>query len=142
MLGAGIYGLIGDAAKGLGNAVWMAFIIAMIGAGLTALSYANIGSRYPRAGGAAYATQLAYGIPMLSYVVGFAVVASGLTSMATGARVIGRELAKTGLEIRPEFVGIVYLCLLSAIVFWGIREAMCSTSSAQPSKRSDFSSSS
>ncbi|HQY87262.1 MAG TPA: amino acid permease [Tepidisphaeraceae bacterium] len=124
MLGAGIYGLIGEAARDLGNAIWMAFIIAMVGAGLTALSYANIGSRYPRAGGAAYATQRAYRIPLLTYVVGFAIVASGLTSMATGARVIGRELAKTGVVIAPEFVGIIYLALLSIVVFWGIREAM------------------
>ena len=32
MLGAGIYALIGKAAGGLGNAMWLAFLLAMIGA--------------------------------------------------------------------------------------------------------------
>jgi basic amino acid/polyamine antiporter, APA family len=56
MLGAGIYALIGKAAAGLGNAVWLAFLMAMIGAMLTGLSYACVGSRYAKAGGAAYVT--------------------------------------------------------------------------------------
>ena len=54
MLGAGIYGLIGKAAGVAGNAVWLAFLVALIAALLTALSYASLGSRYPRAAGAAY----------------------------------------------------------------------------------------
>ena len=49
MLGAGIYGLIGKAAGVAGNAVWLAFIVALVAALLTALSYASLGSRYPRA---------------------------------------------------------------------------------------------
>ncbi|MGB3023010.1 MAG: amino acid transporter, partial [Methyloceanibacter sp.] len=53
MLGAGIYGLIGQAAGQVGNAVWLAFAIALVAALLTALSYASLGSRYPRAAGAA-----------------------------------------------------------------------------------------
>ena len=53
MLGAGIYGLIGKAAAELGSAVWVAFLVSMVAALLTGLSYASIASRYPRAGGAA-----------------------------------------------------------------------------------------
>jgi len=45
MLGAGIYALIGRASETLGNAVWLAFIVAMIAALLTGLSYASVGSR-------------------------------------------------------------------------------------------------
>lgn len=60
MLGSGIYGLIGQAAGQVGNAVWASFLVAMIAALLTALSYASLGSRYPRAGGAAFVTQKAY----------------------------------------------------------------------------------
>ncbi len=59
MLGAGIYGLIGKAAGLVGNAVWLAFVIAFVAALLTALSYASLASRYPRAAGAAYVTQRA-----------------------------------------------------------------------------------
>ena len=49
MLGAGIYGLVGRAAGQLGSAVWLGFIVAMVAALLTGLSYASLGSRYPRA---------------------------------------------------------------------------------------------
>lgn len=135
MLGAGIYALVGTAAGELGNAVWLAFVVAMIAAALTGMSYACLGSRYPRAAGAAYATHRAYRRDMLTYIVGLAVVASGMTSMATGARAIGAELGKVGLAMpaafgsvvtsyTPEILGIVYLGLLSLIVFRGIRESM------------------
>ncbi len=61
MLGAGIYGLVGKAAGMLGGAVWASFVIAMAAAILTGLSYAALGARYPRAGGAAYVIQRAFG---------------------------------------------------------------------------------
>lgn len=124
MLGAGIYALIGRASGLMGNAVWMAFLIAMVAALLTGLSYACLGSRYPRAAGAAYATHRAYRLSWLTYLVGLAVVASGLTSMATGARAIGAELGKMGLGLPAELTASIYLCLLSLIVFRGIRESM------------------
>lgn len=60
MLGSSIYGLIGQAAGQVGNAVWASFLVAMVAALLTALSYASLGSRYPRAGGAAFVTQKVY----------------------------------------------------------------------------------
>ena len=93
MLGAGIYGLIGQAAGQVGNAVWLAFVVALVAALLTALSYASLGSRYPRAAGAAYVTQRAFGLPILSFSIGLALVCSGLTSVATQARVFAANLA-------------------------------------------------
>jgi hypothetical protein len=77
MLGSGIYGLIGQAAGQVGNVVWLAFVVALVAALLTALSYASLGSRYPRAAGAAYVTERAYGLPPLDFVVGLALVCSG-----------------------------------------------------------------
>ncbi len=127
MLGAGIYGLVGEAAGRMGTAIWLAFLCAMAAALLTGLSYANLGSRYPRAAGAAYATHRAYRKPLLTYVVGLAIVASGLTSMATGSRVIGRELSAVfnwSFDYAPEIIACVYLVLLSGLVFRGIKESM------------------
>ncbi len=60
MLGAGIYGLLGQVAAEMGSAIWLAFALSMVAAGLTGLSYASLGSRYPRAGGAAFITHRAY----------------------------------------------------------------------------------
>ena len=60
ILGAGIYGLVGKAAGQMGNAVWMAFLVSMIAAAFTGFSYASLGSRYPKAGGAAYIVHKAF----------------------------------------------------------------------------------
>jgi len=126
MLGAGIYGLVGQAAGQVGNAVWLAFAVALIAALLTALSYASLASRYPRAAGAAYVTQRAYGSSLLSFMVGLALVCSGLTSVATQSRVFAANLASLlGLESLPVwFLALGFLLVLGGIVFRGIRESM------------------
>lgn len=125
MLGAGIYALIGKAADTLGNAIWLAFLAAMTVALLTGLSYACVGSRYPKAGGAAYVTQRALGLPWLSYIVGLCVTMSGLTSMATGsqamAEVIGRGF---GVELPVKIVAIGIVLLVGLVIYRGIRESM------------------
>ncbi|PWS38285.1 amino acid transporter [Falsiroseomonas bella] len=126
MLGAGIYGLVGRAAGELGSAVWLGFLVAMVAALLTGLSYASLGSRYPRAGGAAYVTGRAFAMPLLTWVVGLAVMASGLTSVATQSRVVAANLlALTGLQAVPAVaVAIGFVLLLAGIVLRGIRESM------------------
>ena len=126
MLGAGIYGLMGKVAGEVGNAIWLAFLVALVAALLTALSYASLGSRYPRAAGAAYVTQRAYGFPLLSFVVGLALVCSGLTSIATQSRVFAANIAGLfGLEALPvEWLVLGFLLILTGIVFRGIRESM------------------
>lgn len=126
MLGSGIYGLIGQAAGQVGNAVWLSFMVALVAALLTALSYASLGSRHPRAGGAAYVTQRAYGIPILSFVVGLALVCSGLTSVATQSKVFATNIsALMGVSALPiEFIALGFVLLLAGIVFRGIQESM------------------
>ncbi len=126
MLGAGIYGLIGKAAGQAGNALWLAFVVALVAALLTALSYASLGSRYPRAAGAAYVTQRAYGFPLLSFMVGIALVCSGLTSIATQSQVFAANIAALfGLEGLPlSWLALGFLLILTGIVFRGIRESI------------------
>lgn len=123
MLGAGIYGLVGRAAGVMGNAVWLAFAASMVAAMLTGLSYASLGSRHPRAGGAAFVTHRAWRRPFLSYLVGLVVAASGLTSMATGARVIAGYLQGFGLNLPVIVLAAGFLVLLSLVVFRGLRES-------------------
>jgi len=131
MLGAGIYGTIGDAAKGLGNALWLAFAASMVAAGLTGLSYACLGSRYPRAAGAAYITRRAFRNSFLPYLIGLAVMCSGLTSMATASHVFARyflslfDIQLTDMEVAWATRGIVLVFLAGAALvnFRGIRES-------------------
>ena len=125
MLGAGIYALIGRAAESLGNAIWLAFLAAMVAAILTGLSYACVGGRYAKAGGAAYVTHLAFRRPALSYVVGIAVMMSGLTSMATGAQAIAENLEKAfGMDLPIKLVAIGLVLLVGLVIYRGIRESM------------------
>jgi basic amino acid/polyamine antiporter, APA family len=126
MLGAGIYGLIGKAAGQAGNAVWLSFVVALVAALLTAFSYAALGSRYPRAAGAAYVTERAYGFSLLSFMVGLALVCSGLTSIATQSQVFAANIAALfGLESIPlSWLALGFLLILTGLVFRGIRESM------------------
>ncbi|MGL5016948.1 MAG: APC family permease [Luteolibacter sp.] len=125
MLGAGIYALVGRAAESLGNAIWLAFLAAMVAALLTGLSYACVGGRYAKAGGAAYVTQRALRRPAISYVVGIAVMMSGLTSMATGAQAIAENLEKAvGMVLPIKLVAIALVFLVGCVIFRGIRESM------------------
>lgn len=126
MIGSGIYSIFATATGTMGSAVWLAFGVSMIAALLTGLSYACLGSRYPRAAGAAYITQRAYGRPLLSYVVGLAVMCSGLTSIATQSRVVGeyfqRQIGVAELPVGLFSIG--FLLILGGVVFRGIRQSM------------------
>jgi amino acid transporter len=128
MIGAGIYGTIGKAAGLMGNAVWIAFVMAMCAAVLTGLSYASIASRYPRAAGAAYVTQRAFGVPLISYVIGLAVCASGLTSMAATTNVFTENIQAILPPLQTVYgrVAIIFgfLGFLTFVNFWGIRESI------------------
>ena len=126
MLGAGIYGLLGVVASEMGSAIWLAFALSMVAAGLTGLSYASLGSRYPRAGGAAYITHRAYRRTLLTHVVGLSVACSGFTSIAAGARVVGQNLQTLPLlsGLAPGTLAFIYLVFVGALVYRGIRESM------------------
>jgi amino acid transporter len=125
MLGSGIYALVGKAAGVAGNALWLAFVVSLVAALLTALSYASLGSRYPRAAGAAYVAQRAFGVPLLTYLLGLSIVASGLTSLATQSHAFtGYLLGLTGASpALSTAIALGFIAALSLINFWGIRES-------------------
>ncbi len=126
MLGSGVYGLMGQAAGQVGNAVWLAFLVALVAALLTALTYASLGSRYPRAGGASYIAERAYRSPFLGFVVGLAVACSSLASVATQSRVFAANLAELiGVgEQTVTLLALGFLLLLTGLTLRGIRESM------------------
>ncbi|MEY4879524.1 MAG: hypothetical protein RJB62_993 [Pseudomonadota bacterium] len=126
MLGAGIYGLIGRAAGELGAAVWLGFLMSLVIAMLTGLSYASLGSRYPRTAGAAFITQRAYHRGLLTYMVGATVACSGMTSMAAGAGIVAQNLQRFSFlsDIPVLAMTLGFVLLISGIVYRGIRESM------------------
>ena len=51
ILGGGIYALVGGVGAEVGGAIWVSFLVALLLAALTAGSYAELVTKYPRAGG-------------------------------------------------------------------------------------------
>jgi amino acid transporter len=83
ILGAGIYAVIGKIVGLSGSLVWASFLVAMLVATLTALSYAELGSRLPKSGGVAYFVHTAFRREWLSMLVGWLMFCTCLVSMAT-----------------------------------------------------------
>lgn len=124
ILGAGIYGLVGKAAGIMGNGVWLAFLISAAAAIFTGLTYASLGSRYPRAAGIAYILKKSFRSNFLAYVFGIMVLCSGLVSMATASRAFSGYLSGM-IPILSLNMGIlVFMALLTLIVLKGIKESM------------------
>ncbi len=82
ILGAGIYVLVGKVAASAGHSTTLAFIIAMIVAGLTAFSYMELAGRFPVSASVSVYLHKAFGKRWLSVLIGLAMVAGGIASAA------------------------------------------------------------
>ncbi|MVW79638.1 APC family permease [Bordetella sp. 02P26C-1] len=92
ILGTGIYALTGQVAQEVGGAAWAPFLVAFAVALLTAFSYLELVTKYPRAAGAALYVHKAFGIHFLTFIVAFTVMCSGLTSAATASRAFSANM--------------------------------------------------
>jgi amino acid transporter len=126
ILGAGIYGLIGNVAREVGSAVWAAFLVSFVVAAFTGLSYAELGSRLPHSGGEARYAENAFRRKWLAYVVGFLVLLSGLVSISTVSHIFANYLTVEG-GLLPGLPGwiirLVFLLGIGVITYWGIRQS-------------------
>lgn len=123
ILGAGIYALVGKVAGVAGAASWAAFAVALGVAGLTALTYAELGGRFPRSAGESFFTEQAFGQPALSLLVGWVVLCSGVLSLATVSVAFGGYMTGFFPELSPQLSVVGILLLLAAINFRGMRES-------------------
>ena len=123
ILGAGIYALVGKIAGIVGPACWMSFAFSFFVACLTGLSYAELGSRFPRAGGESYYSLRAFGRPMLSHAIGFLVLMSGIVSMAAVSHAFGGYLRAVFPSVPLWLVIVLFFSLMAAVSFWGMKEA-------------------
>ncbi len=123
ILGAGIYALVGKVAGVAASASWLSFAIALGVAALTAVSYAELGGRFPKSAGESFFTEQAFRRKGLALVVGWLVLCSGVLSLATVSVAFGGYM--TGLiPALPAPVTVVgILLLLAAINFRGMRES-------------------
>jgi amino acid transporter len=124
VLGTGIYALVGEVAGGVGGAVWSAFAVALGLAFVTAFAYAELVTKYPQAAGAALYVNKAFKTPFVTFMVAFAVMASGVTSAATAARAFGGDYLSEFVTWPTTIVGCAFILVLAAINFRGISESV------------------
>ncbi|WP_127116167.1 APC family permease [Shimia sediminis] len=123
MIGAGIYVLVGAVAGQAGSLAWLAFALAGLIALPSALSFAELSSRVPEAGGAAAYMRAAFGARWLATLVGLAMVLAGTISAAAVLR--GGVGYLTGIVDIEATVAILVLgVLLTGIAIWGVVESL------------------
>jgi APA family basic amino acid/polyamine antiporter len=129
ILGTGIYALTGQVAKQVGGVVWMPFLVAFAVAVVTAFSYLELVTKYPRAAGAALYAHRAFGIHFVTFIVAFAVMCSGITSASTASRAFAANLSNAfdlGLAgtAAVTLVGLAFMALVAIINFRGVGESV------------------
>ncbi len=124
ILGAGVYALTGKVAGEVGGALWLPFLIAFVVAALTACSYVELVGKYPQAAGAALYTNKAFGLPFITFIVAFAVMASGITSASTSARAFGGDYLSEFVTLPVVLVAVAFLVVLALVNFRGVSESV------------------
>jgi amino acid transporter len=128
ILGTGIYALTGQVANQVGGMVWLPFLVAFVVALMTAFSYLELVTKYPRAAGAALYTHRAFGVHFLTFIVAFAVMCSGITSSATASRAFAANFAQVFDFGRGALtvtgIAFVFMLVVAAINFRGVGESV------------------
>src|SRR5690554_4311259 len=128
ILGTGVYALTGEVAGEVGGAGWAPILLAFAVATVTAFSYLELVTKYPQAAGAALYTHKAFGIHIVTFLVTFAVLGSGLTSASTAAKFLGENFIEGfGLEWGQRgvtLVAFVFVTLLALINLRGVTESL------------------
>jgi basic amino acid/polyamine antiporter, APA family len=123
-LGAGIYTLVGSMAADVGGVIWLPLLIALVVALLTAGTYAELITKYPHAGGAARYAERAFKIPYLSFLVGFLMMASGITTAASLANAFAGDYLTALVDVPAIPVAIAFIVVLTLINLRGVRESL------------------
>ncbi len=124
VLGAGVYALMGVLSNDVGGALWAPMLVALLLALLTAGSYAELVTKYPKAGGAAVFADRAFKRPLVSFLVGFCMLAAGVTSAAGLALAFAGEYLATFVDVPTIPAAVVFLALVAALNARGISESV------------------
>lgn len=123
ILGAGIYSVIGAAAGRVGDAMWLSFAVSAVVALLTALSYAELATMFPRAG--AEFLYVRHALPRwqsISFGVGAMMVTSAAATSATVAIAFGGYLSQL-VHVATPLVAPLLLVALAGVAIVGIKES-------------------
>ncbi|UCD01805.1 MAG: amino acid permease [Promethearchaeota archaeon] len=124
VLGAGIYALIGEVVGITGNLSWLAFMLASITGALTGLSYAELSAMYPKSAAEFVYTEEAFKKRILSFILGWIIIFSGIFSAATVALGFANYLSNL-FGISSIFLVVLFaislIIILSIINYVGIK---------------------
>ncbi|MGW4740356.1 APC family permease [Nocardia xishanensis] len=123
MLGAGVYVLVGEIARVSGGAIWLPLLTALVLACLTAGSYAELATKYPKAGGSAHYVTRAIG-PAAGTFVGFCMLAAGVVSVGALAKGFASDYLAALVTLPTVAVVVVFLLVLAALNMRGIKESL------------------
>ncbi|MDD3042603.1 MAG: APC family permease [Methanosarcinaceae archaeon] len=122
ILGAGIYVLVGKAAGFSGNLVWLSFLFAGTAAGLSALSYMELSSMYPKAGAEYEFVRKAFG-ESAGLLIGLLIIyAVTITSSAVALGFGGYYNALFGGGVLKG--ALIVLLGLGPVMLYGVRESV------------------
>jgi len=129
IVGAGIYSLLGKAVGIAGGGVWMAYGVSAIVAGLTALSFAELSSHFPKSCAVYTYTDHAFRRKWFAFLIGWLAIYNMIATAATVSLGFGGyfsemliSLGITGVPILAA--AIVLIILLSLLNFKGIKESV------------------
>ncbi len=123
ILGAGIYVLIGPVASQAGLLTPLAFLLACLVAAFSALTYAEMSSRFPLSAGEAVYVDEGLRIRQLSILVGLMVALVGLVSSATIIRGCFGYL-QVFVELPFPLVIIFLVAGIGVMAIWGISQSV------------------
>lgn len=123
ILGAGIYALVGKIANHAGSFTWLSFAIAMGIILFTALSYSELGSRFPKSGGVSVYIHEAFQHEGISIFAGLLLFSATIFSMATLSQAFVGYFNSFGFHL-PNWLGIfIFFTILLLINLRGIRHS-------------------
>jgi APA family basic amino acid/polyamine antiporter len=122
ILGAGIYVIIGAATRDAGSAVWLAFVLAALLAGMTGLAYAELASMFPFAGASPVYVREAFG-RHAGFVLGWLRLAVSVITAAAVALGFGGYLADLA-QLPSLGAAMAVLATSFAIIVVGVRETV------------------
>lgn len=122
VIGAGIYVLIGEAAKDAGSALWISFVLAAVLSALTGLSYAELAGMFPTAGAEYEFARRAFN-DFIGFMAGWMMVLANIIAAAAVSIGFAHYLQHFfDVNLRAGAIGL--LAVLTLIVMSGVQRSI------------------
>jgi len=122
VIGAGIYVLVGSAAREAGSGLWLSFLLAALLSALTGLSYAELASMFPSASAEYEFSRQAFN-EFLGFVTGWMMIAANVIAAAAVAVGFAHYLEQF-VDIDVRVAAAALLVALTAVVMSGVQRSI------------------